>query len=231
MPKSTKNTELKTESKTDSKVTEQTVETKPLEKKTKSSKKDSKQTEQTEQTVQVVQTEQSEKKTEASTPNNEQSASGSENQNELKFNSQLHSTMEEVKALKEALGGLTMSLRKLESAYNTDMKKMKKTKPKREKPHVPTGFNKAKPVPEKLAKFLGVNPGTELSGPQVTKKVWAILKEKELTYEKDKRVFRTDAEISKLFNVPKSVNNSTYHKDKMGFNFCNLQKYIANALK
>lgn len=150
---------------------------------------------------------------------------------ELRFGSQFSLLQEEMKAIGKKLGNVSMSLKKLESAYNADIKKVKKTKQKRNGSHVATGFAVAKPVPEKLAKFIGVNPGTELTGPEVTKKVWSQLKEKGLTYEKDKRVFRTNAEVSELFNVPKSVNKSVDHKDKAGFNFCNLQTFIANALK
>lgn len=150
---------------------------------------------------------------------------------ELKFTTQFSALQEEVRTITKTLHGISSNLRKLESAYNSDIKKIRKTRPKRNVPHKATGFAKPKPVPEKLAKFIGVDPGTELTGPQVTKKVWSQLKEKGLTYEKDMRVFRTNAEVSKLFNVPKSVNESTYHKDKAGFNFCNLQKFIANASK
>jgi chromatin remodeling complex protein RSC6 len=70
-----------------------------------------------------------------------------------------------------------------------------------------------------------------MSGPEITKQVWKQMKERGLTYENDKRVFRTNAEVSKLFNVPESVNNSTTYNDlENGFNFCNLQKYIAHAI-
>ena len=107
---------------------------------------------------------------------------------------------------------------------------MLKHKQKRNGPHAPTGFAKPQPVPDKLAKFIGVKSGTELTGPTITSKVWTQLKERGLTYEKDRRVFRTDKEVSELFNVPSSVNKSQDHRDKKGFNFCNLQTYIANAL-
>ena len=151
--------------------------------------------------------------------------------NDMKFFKELSSVQSELNTMRKQFGNLSVTLKKLESAYNADVKKIKKTKPKRNAPHKLTGFAKPKPVPDKLAKFIGVNAGTELAGPAVTKLVWAQLKEKGLTYEGDKRVFRTNPEISELFNVPKSVNKSTDHKDKTGFNFCNLQKYIANAMR
>lgn len=183
------------------------------------------------QQTQTQQTQTQETLNKNDTKEQEKNTNDQTNTSELRFSQQYTAIQEEIKFMREKLGGLTISLRKLESAYNADIKKVKKTKQKRNFPHKATGFAKAKPVPEKLAKFIGVNPGTELTGPQVTKKVWSQLKEKGLTYDKDKRVFRTNAEVSELFNVPKSVNKSTDHKDKMGFNFCNLQKFIANALK
>lgn len=149
---------------------------------------------------------------------------------ELKFTSQLASAQEEISKVREQLKLLTVNLKKLESAYSSDMKKAQKTSKKVSRTKK-TGFAKPKLVPDKLAKFIGVNLGTELSGPEVTKKVWAQLREKGLMYEKDKRVFRTNAEVSDVFNVPKSVNKSVNHEDSEGFNFRNLQKYIANAYK
>lgn len=103
--------------------------------------------------------------------------------------------------------------------------------------HKNTGFAKLRPVPCKLATFIGVVPGTELSGPVITKKVWSELKSRNLTFQgdenrglkSDQRVLRVDDEVSKIFNIPMSVNNSVDSKDPNGFNFGNLQKYIRNA--
>lgn len=148
----------------------------------------------------------------------------------LKFDPQLTVIQEEIKSIREKLQTLNSNLKKLESAYRHDIKKVRKHKQKRNGPHAPTGFAKPQPVPDKLAKFIGVKSGTELTGPTITSKVWTQLKERGLTYEKDRRVFRTDKEVSELFNVPSSVNKSQDHRDKKGFNFCNLQTYIANAL-
>lgn len=87
------------------------------------------------------------------------------------------------------------------------------------------------PVENPLAKFLGVESGTKLAMPEVTKKVYAILDSKGLLYETDKRVFRVDNEISELFSVPMTVNNFTSPHDEQGFNFGTLQKYVACAWK
>ncbi len=150
---------------------------------------------------------------------------------ELKFISQLELAQEEIKKMKERFHSLNANLKKLESAYTSDIKRVSKNSAKKIIRRKKTGFNKPKVVPEKLAKFIGVASGTELTGPEVTKKVWFQLREKGLMYEKDKRVFRTNQEVSDVFDVPKFVNKSTRHDDKEGFNFRNLQKYIANAYK
>lgn len=153
-----------------------------------------------------------------------------QNESEFRFLKKLLSVQNEVKTMKDSLSNLALTLKKLESVYNSDIKKIKKSRPKRNSRPEPTGFNKPKEIPEKLAKFIGVETGTQLSGPQITKRIWKVLEDKGLLYSEDKRIFRTNSEISKLFGIPNSVNESTYHKDKNGFNFCNLQKYIANAL-
>lgn len=148
---------------------------------------------------------------------------------QMKFLEQFALLQEEFKRLKECLQNAGSTLKKLESTYTHDIKKTKKHKQKRNGPHKPTGFAKPQVVPDKLAKFIGVKSGTQLTGPDVTSRVWKQLKEKNLTFEDDNRVFRTNKEVSEIFSVPQSVNKSTNHKDKNGFNFCNLQKYIKNA--
>ena len=151
---------------------------------------------------------------------------------DLKFQTQFKSVIDLLKHFKEQYQTLSIEVKKLETSYNHDLKKVKKHKQKRNGNYKPTGFTKAQSVPNKLAKFIGVELGTELTGPQITKKVWEQLKLKNLFYAKDKRVFRTNDEVSDIFGVPATVNKSISHKDvDNGFNFCNLQKYISNALK
>jgi len=52
-----------------------------------------------------------------------------------------------------------------------------------------------------------------------------------LKYANDKRVFRANQEVCDVFGVDMSVNNSTNYRDKNGFNFCNIQKFLSNALQ
>ena len=152
-------------------------------------------------------------------------------QTELKFIAQYQTVTDLLKKFKEQYQMLSTEVKKLESSYTYDVKKVKKQKHKRTGDYKPTGFTKPQVVSSKLAKFIGEKSGIELTGPQITKKVWEQLRTRNLFYEKDKRVFRTNDEVSAIFGVPDSVNKSISHRDEHGFNFCNLQKYIANALK
>lgn len=152
-------------------------------------------------------------------------------ESESKFDTLFRAVQAELKDIKDRQSGLTLTLRKLESAHRAEIKSVRKHKQKRNGQHKPTGFAKPQVVPEKLAKFIGVKGGSELTGPEITSAVWKQLKSRNLTYENDKRVFRTNKEVSALFNVPSTVNNSVDHRDENGFNFCNLQTYIAHALK
>jgi chromatin remodeling complex protein RSC6 len=148
---------------------------------------------------------------------------------ESKFVSIFQLVQAELKELKTKCSSLTVTLKKLEVSHHQDIRQAKKHKQKRG-PHKPTGFAKPQLVPDKLAKFIGVKSGSELTGPEITSAVWKQLKSRNLTYEKDKRVFRTNKEVSAVFNVPVTVNTSVDHRDENGFNFCNLQTYIAHAL-
>ena len=149
---------------------------------------------------------------------------------DLKFTSQLPMCREIINDLSEKVKDFKQYMKKLESAYKQDVKKVSKTKRKRKGNNDPTGFIKTHPVPDKLAKYIGVDSGTELSGPDVTKKVWAAIKNKGLQYEKDGRVLRTNKETNDVFGLNNTVNKSTDHNDKDGFNFRNIQKYISYAL-
>jgi len=86
-------------------------------------------------------------------------------------------------------------------------------------------------VPDELANFIHIELGTKLEFDEIVAKVWDELRDKKLTYRRDKRVFRTNDELSEIFKIPPSVNESTNWRDPKGFNVMTLQKYIKNALK
>lgn len=180
----------------------------------KSSKKTSEKQVEVQQTQEVVQQETTQQETEQS-----------------EFSTTLQSLQADLKSIKDMYTRVVSELRKLETQHNKEIKKVRKHKQKRNGNHKATGFAKPRLVPDKLAKFIGVPSGTELTGPQITSAVWKQLHARNLTYVDDKRVFRTNKEVSALFGVASSVNSSTDHRDENGFNFCNLQKFVAYALK
>lgn len=142
----------------------------------------------------------------------------------------VHKTSEIKKMAEYKIMNITRMKSAYESSSDDESEDEEENKTEGTNEHKPTGFAKPALVPDKLANFIGVPSGTMLSGPQITKKVWDQLKERKLMLE-DKRVFRTNDEVSEVFGVSESVNNYTNHNDKEGFNFCNLQRYISNALK
>lgn len=142
--------------------------------------------------------------------------------------SQIETTYQEAR---KQLHLLYRSVQRLKTIHRSDLKRAKVKKTKRTEKHKPTGFARTRPIPEKMASFIGVEPGTELTGPEITRKVWGVLKDRNLTFENDKRVLRVDNEVSNLFFVPMSVNDSTQSNDENGFNFGNLQFYIKQGLE
>lgn len=152
------------------------------------------------------------------------------NKNELKFNAQLANVNEQLKMANNVIKTLATQVKKLESAYKHDIKYAGLKKHKRKGEYKPVGFAKPAPVPAPLAKFLGITPGTLLPGSKISTLVWDELKKRNLTCENDKRVFRTNAEVSKIFGVPESVNKYTTYDDKNGFNFATIQTYISRAM-
>jgi chromatin remodeling complex protein RSC6 len=110
------------------------------------------------------------------------------------------------------------NIRKLMKLHKSTLKQAKKT-----------GFTKPEKVPDALAKFVGLTKGTVMPRTDLTKKVYGIIKDRGLYYDKDGRVLRADKEIMELFNLTDQVNKSTNCKDENGLNFYNLQKYIAKC--
>ena len=119
--------------------------------------------------------------------------------------------------------------KKLTNSHKSEVKKArnKKRRPNSE----PTGFAKSKTVGGKFADWLGVDRGSQHTGPEISNMFWEKMKTLGLQYEGDGRIFRTNKETCELFGIKKSVNKSTDHKDKKGFNMNNYQKKIKYALE
>ena len=118
------------------------------------------------------------------------------------------------------------AIRDLKKQYKQEMKAAKKNSRKR-KTNKKTGFTKSEIVPPKLAKLIGVEKGTTMPRTQLTKEIYAVIKERGLYYENDKRVLRADKELKKIFHLSDDVNKSIDPHDENGFNFFNIQTYIA----
>lgn len=150
----------------------------------------------------------------------------------LKFTEGLEEFKKKIDTHISTLKLLKNDLKKLESSYHHDLTKVWKNKRKKPKNYEKNGFVKNKALPDKLAKLINVENGTEMSMPEYTSKFYEnVLNKRGLLYEKDKRVFRADKELMELFNLPNSVNESTHYKDKNGFNFSTLQKYFSKLMK
>lgn len=150
----------------------------------------------------------------------------------LKFNTGLLELKNKIDNDITALKNIKTELKKLELNYQQDLTKVWKSKKKRTNSGEKTGFIKKKKLPKKLARLIDVEEGTEMSMPDYTSKFFEkVLKERNLFYQQNKRVFRADKELMETFNLPESVNVSTDHRDKKGFNFSTLQKYFSKAMK
>lgn len=153
-----------------------------------------------------------------------------ENIDSSKFEDEIGSLLKKMDERKIMDKNIKLQLKKLVTAHKQDLKKEKSRKSRKGKQTNPTGFVKQTPItrPE-FAKLLGVEVGTEMSGPQITQKIHIILEEKGLRYKKDKRIFRTNKEIRKVFLVDELVDESTDANDEHGFNFGTLQFFIKQA--
>ena len=85
-------------------------------------------------------------------------------------------------------------------------------------------------VPSKLADFINVGEDIELTKKVIMQKVWQEFQKRNLVYENNKRVLRVDEEVSKLFNIPISVNSVMDHREKNAFTYALLQKQVENLI-
>jgi hypothetical protein len=148
-----------------------------------------------------------------------------------KFKKQIELLYKELDDYKTKNKVMMSCLKKLESSYDSDMKKIEKMKRKRSGNHKPTGFENPYNIPNKFADFLNVEHGCKMTGPEITKKMWEVLREKGLVSDKDGRVFKVTKEVMDVFKLPKEALKVTKMDIDNGFNMLNLQKYIKVALE
>jgi chromatin remodeling complex protein RSC6 len=63
------------------------------------------------------------------------------------------------------------------------------------------GFNKPSKVPQKLCNFLNLEHGIELTRPHVTKKLYDIIRARDLQDPYDKRIIHPDNDFTELFSL------------------------------
>jgi hypothetical protein len=119
--------------------------------------------------------------------------------------------------------------RKMLNAHKSDVKRAEKKKKK--SGHKGGFVQKKKPVGGGLAKFLGVDDGTEFTSPGLTSKFWQAMRSKNLVSPDDGRVFKVNKEVQDVFGVPNSAKRSKVFNDPKGFNFTTYQRYIVYAEK
>jgi hypothetical protein len=151
---------------------------------------------------------------------------------ELNFETKVQELLTEyTENIKPLLRDHETKLKNLLKYYNQDISVVYRSKNKRSGDRKETGFVKKILLPEGMAKLINETHGTYMSLPEYTKRFYRVLEERNLRYEQNKKVFRADAEILRVFNLPETVNKSTNPDDKDGFNFHTLQKIFSQVCK
>ena len=150
---------------------------------------------------------------------------------QLRYERTLELFEKQITSLQDGLRNLRNEYKKLWGSYEYDINKVRKSRKRRNGPAEPTGFIKKTVLPDELADLVGVARGSEMATPELTKRFYKVLETRGLFYTQDRRIFRADEEMLRVFQLDNSVNSSTNFKDTDGFNFMTLQKHISNCLK
>lgn len=151
--------------------------------------------------------------------------------NQLSFSEKLNQLLEKFHNLKKEVHNCEADLKTLEKSYTQDIQIVHKSKNKRTGERKKTGFVLKIELPDGMAKLIGEKSGVYMSLPEYTKRFYQVLDQRNLRYTENKKVFRADEEILRVFKLPASVNNSTDPSDKEGFNFHTLQKIFSRVCK
>lgn len=118
---------------------------------------------------------------------------------------------------------------RLGKMYENDINKAIKTK--NGKLERAGGINTKKKVPDKLAEYIGIDKGTEMSRPEVAKEIHAVLNQRGLKDKNNRKIMRADKETMKVFGLDDYVNTVEDPDDLKGFTFRTLPTYIAKIYK
>ena len=149
---------------------------------------------------------------------------------DIKFVDLYMNLMEEVNSLQKQMRSVKNNMNKLYSAYKHDIKHALKNNSNKKTKKKKTGFQILRDIPNDIADFIGVEHGTKMSRTKLSSEIQSTLKERKLYYEKDKRIYRADKEVLKLFNLSKDVNKITDAKDKKALTIFTIQKYLKDKI-
>jgi chromatin remodeling complex protein RSC6 len=121
-------------------------------------------------------------------------------------------------------------LKKINDDYDNDIDKVNNSK-RQINTTGKYGFMAEVKLPNDLADLIKVERGTKMSRTEYTSKLYDELKIRNLACENNKRIFRADEEMKRVFHLSEEVNNSLSDKDKNGFNYKTIQTHLANAFK
>jgi chromatin remodeling complex protein RSC6 len=130
----------------------------------------------------------------------------------------LNNNKQMLSLMKKTFKSYQRERRDYEKNLARDRRRAKKD-PNRKK-REPSGFAVATDISNKLCDFLGVNHGTQLSRTDVTRKVTAYIRTKNLQVPENRRSFIPDSKLESILGPLQEVD-----KDK-GFTYFNLQRYI-----
>lgn len=108
---------------------------------------------------------------------------------------------DETKKFKESYKSLKKGYNELQAKIAKEHKKLSKGKPRATGNRKKGGFTKAKPVPMKICKYLGLEVDTELPRSEVTSKCFAEFKKRELGL--GNREYEFDKDTAKTFGKKK----------------------------
>ena len=148
---------------------------------------------------------------------------------------QYEELLNKLEQAQDELGTLKTNLKKFYKLVEKDISKASKGRRRVNRERSPTGFGKAGVIPEGLRTLLKIDETTEMTRPEVTKKLYVYLDTHNLRDAKDKRIMRANAELATAFGLTteqmKSINDSNDIKGNKGLNFYNIQKFVAALYK
>ena len=140
------------------------------------------------------------------------------------------------------ISGLGKTIRALESKvkflskqHNRELREVAKAhggrrkrtqNPEKKEGRAESGIKKPVGISDDLCEFLGEPSGTLLSRPEVTKRIFAYLRERGLQNAENKTIFKVDDQLSELLGDPVHLIRSDKPHLGYGYSSTNLQRYL-----